>query len=182
MAPCVRVAILGAESSGKSTLAAALAERYGSVWVPEYLREFVATQGRVPGAGDQYGIALTQVKREAAAALHARQFLFCDTTPLMTVVYSRHYFAGADAQLAALADATQYDLTLVTAPDSPWVADGLQRESEAVRQLIYRLLLDELDARGIVYHVLHDSLDARLVQAAPLLQQALDAAPALSLN
>lgn len=177
-AHCVRVAILGAESSGKSTLAAALAERYGSVWVPEYLREFVESQGRVPVAEDQYGIALTQVEREAAAAAHAKRFLFCDTTPLMTVVYSRHYFGGADAQLAALAAATQYDLTLVTAPDSPWVADGLQRESEAVRQLIYRLLLDELDTRGIAYHVLHDSLEARLAQAAPLLQQALAAAPA----
>ena len=182
MAPCVRVAILGAESSGKSTLAAALAERYGSVWVPEYLREFVATQGRVPVAADQLGIARTQVEREAAAAAQARNYLFCDTTPLMTAVYSRHYFDGADAQLAALADATQYDVTLVTAPDSPWVADGLQRESEAVRQLIYRYLLDELDARGIVYHVLRDSLEARLEQATPLLQQALAAAPAISLN
>ena len=127
---------------------------------------------------DQYGIARTQVEREAAAAAQARHFLFCDTTPLMTVVYSRHYFDGADARLAALADATHYDVTLVTAPDSPWVADGLQRESEAVRQLIYRLLLEELDARGIVYHVLHDSLEARLAQAAPLLRQALDATPA----
>ena len=181
-ARCVRVAILGAESSGKSTLAAALAERYGTVWVPEYLREFFFIQGRVPVAEDQYGIALTQVEREDAAAAQARQLLFCDTTPLMTAVYSRHYFAGADARLAALAAGNHYGLTLVTAPDSPWVADGLQRESEAVRQLIYRYLLDELDARGIAYHVLRDSLDARLEQAAPLLQQALAAAPAISLN
>lgn len=180
MRPCVRVAILGAESSGKSTLAAALAARYGTVWVPEYLREFVEMQGRVPLAADQFGIARTQIEREAAAAPQARDFLFCDTTPLMTAVYSRHYFDGADAQLAALADATQYDVTLVTAPDSPWVADGLQRESEAVRQLIYRYLLDALDARGIVYHVLHDNLEARLDQAAPLLRQALAAAPAIA--
>ena len=48
-AALLRVAILGAESSGKSTLAAALAERLGTVWVPEYLREFVETKGQ--GAG-----------------------------------------------------------------------------------------------------------------------------------
>ena len=165
MVPCVRVAILGAESSGKSTLAAALAECYGTVWVPEYLREFVATQGRVPVAADQFGIARTQVEREAAAAAQARNYLFCDTTPLMTAVYSRHYFAGADAQLAALADATQYDVTLVTAPDSPWVADGLQRESEAVRQLIHRRLLDELAERQISYLLVSGSLAVRLAQA-----------------
>ncbi|PHV23643.1 nicotinamide-nucleotide adenylyltransferase [Janthinobacterium sp. BJB446] len=165
MERCVRVAILGAESSGKSTLAAALAERYGTVWVPEYLREFVEKQGRVPIAADQFGIARTQVEREAAATARARHFLFCDTTPLMTVVYSRHYFNGADAPLAALADATQYDLTLVTAPDSPWVADGLQRESEAVRQLIHRRLLDELAERQISYLLVSGSLAVRLAQA-----------------
>ncbi|MGK5071639.1 AAA family ATPase [Janthinobacterium sp. ZB1P44] len=164
MAPLVRVAILGAESSGKSTLAAALAERYGTVWVPEYLREFVATQGRVPVAEDQYGIARTQVEREDAAAAQARNYLFCDTTPLMTAVYSRHYFNGADAQLAALAAGHQYDATIVTAPDSPWTPDGLQRESEAVRQLIYRYLLDELDARGIAYLLVSGPLAQRLKQ------------------
>ena len=164
MGRCVRVAILGAESSGKSTLAAALAERYGTVWVPEYLREFVATQGRVPVAEDQYGIARTQVEREDAAAAQARHFLFCDTTPLMTAVYSRHYFNGADAQLAALAAGHQYHATIVTAPDSPWTPDGLQRESEAVRQLIYRYLLDELDARGIAYLLVNGPLAQRLKQ------------------
>ncbi|KAB8061807.1 AAA family ATPase [Janthinobacterium violaceinigrum] len=164
MAPLVRVAILGAESSGKSTLAAALAERHGTVWVPEYLREFVETQGRVPVAADQFGIARMQVEREAAAAALARHFLFCDTTPLMTVVYSRHYFNGADAPLAALADAHQYDVTIVTAPDSPWIPDGLQRESESVRQLIHCRLLEELAVRRIAYLLVSGPLAQRLQQ------------------
>jgi nicotinamide riboside kinase len=64
----LRIAILGAESSGKSTLAAALASHFDTVWVPEYLREFVETLGRVPREEDQYGIARTQVEREDAAA------------------------------------------------------------------------------------------------------------------
>lgn len=172
----LRVAILGAESSGKSTLAAALAERLDTVWVPEYLREFVETQGRVPVAGDQFLIAGTQVAREREAAGRARRVLVCDTTPLMTLVYSRHYFDGEDALLAALAATTQYDLTLVTAPDTPWVADGLQRESEAVRQQVYRLLLDELAARQIPHLVLHGTLEARMAQAMPLVERALAAA------
>lgn len=169
----LRVAILGAESSGKSTLAAALAERHGTVWVPEYLREFVETRGRVPVAGDQFFIAGTQVAREREASASACGVLICDTTPLMTVLYSRHYFGGEDAQLAALAAGTQYDLTLVTAPDTPWVADGLQRESEAVRQLIYRQLLDELATRRIPHHILHGQLEQRMEQALPLLDQLL---------
>lgn len=168
-----RVAILGAESSGKSTLAAALAERLHTVWVPEYLREFVETQGRVPVAGDQFLIAGMQAAREREAAGRANRVLVCDTTPLMTLVYSRHYFDGADAPLSALASATRYDLTLVTAPDTPWVADGLQRESEAVRQQVYRLLLDELAARQIPHQILHGTLDQRMAQAMPLIERAI---------
>ncbi|MDL2357824.1 MAG: ATP-binding protein, partial [Pseudomonadota bacterium] len=136
-----RIAILGAESTGKSTLAAALAAHYGTVWVPEYLREFVATEARVPFEGDQFGIALEQAAREDAAAAQARHFLFCDTTPLMTAIYSGVYWGRIDAQLAALARRGAYALTLVAAPDLPWVADGLQRESAAVRQQVHQALI-----------------------------------------
>jgi NadR type nicotinamide-nucleotide adenylyltransferase len=148
-----RVAILGTASSGKSTLAAALAARYHTLWVPEYLREFVDTAGRVPVAADQFHIAATQRAREDEAATQATHYLFCDTTPLMTAVYSRHYFGGIDAQLERLAatHVQDYDITLVTAPDIPWVADGLQRESEAVSVIINRMLLDELAMRGLPY-------------------------------
>ena len=171
--PLLRVAILGAESSGKSTLAAALAAHFHTVWVPEYLREFVETRGRVPVAGDQLLIASTQLAREDEAMVSARDVLICDTTPLITVIYSRHYFGGEDEPLAVLAQAARYDVTLVTAPDTPWVADGLQRESEAVRQLIYQGLLDELAVRQIPYQLLQGSLDQRMAIAMPLIDAAL---------
>jgi NadR type nicotinamide-nucleotide adenylyltransferase len=164
-----RIAILGAESSGKSTLAAGLAERYGTLWVPEYLREFVDTHGRVPREEDQFGIARTQLEREQQGAPRAHRFLFCDTTPLMTAVYSRIYWQRVDAQLEALARGHDYALTLVTALDTPWVADGLQRESEAVRQSVHRLLLETLDERAIPFVLLEGSLPHRLRQVEDLL-------------
>ena len=159
-----RVAILGAESSGKSTLAAALAARCGAVWVPEYLREFVETHARVPEESDQYGIALTQAEREDAAAARASGFLFCDTTPLMTGVYSRWYWGRVDAQLALLERRHDYAFTLVTAPDSPWEADGLQRDSEEVRQGIHDLLLRVLHEREIPYLLVGGNLQQRMLQ------------------
>jgi nicotinamide riboside kinase len=90
MSGVVRVAILGAESSGKSTLAGALAVRHDSLWVPEFLREFVDTHQRVPHEEDQFLIARTQLQRERECELKLLQrlasraggrFLFCDTTP-----------------------------------------------------------------------------------------------------
>lgn len=167
----MRIAILGAESSGKSTLAAALAEHYHTLWVPEYLREFVDTHGRVPREEDQYGIALTQKQREDAAALRAARYLFCDTTPLMTALYSKVYWGRVDAQLAQLDSVHDYVLTLVTAPDGPWVPDGLQRESEAVRQSVHALVLANLRARGIAHTVVSGSPAQRMDQVTALLAQ-----------
>jgi NadR type nicotinamide-nucleotide adenylyltransferase len=160
-----RIAILGAESSGKSTLAAALATHYGTLWVPEYLREFVETEARVPFEGDQYQIARIQVERENAAAALAKRFLFCDTTPFMTAIYSCVYWGSPDAQLAALDRRHDYAATLVTAPDGPWVADGLQRESEAVRLAVYKAVIDKLEQRSIAYTVVSGSLAQRMQQA-----------------
>jgi NadR type nicotinamide-nucleotide adenylyltransferase len=169
MKEAVRVAILGAESSGKSTLAAALAAHYGTVWVPEYLREFVDSAGRVPREDDQYPIARTQLEREDAAAALASRFLFCDTTPFMTALYSRVYWQRVDAQLAALEAAHDYAHTLVAAPDGPWVPDGLQRESEEVRRRVHRMVLARLDERQIPFVLVEGSLPQRLRQVEQLL-------------
>lgn len=165
MTAVLRVAILGAESSGKSTLAAALASHYGTLWVPEYLREFVETEGRVPYQTDQYPIARTQIERENAAAPKASRFLFCDTTPLMTALYSMVYWGRVDDQLAALDRVHDYAYTLVTAPDGPWVPDGLQRESEAVRQSVHRQVLEALERRAIPFTLVAGSLPQRMLQA-----------------
>ncbi|MFT5533475.1 MAG: NadR type nicotinamide-nucleotide adenylyltransferase [Burkholderiaceae bacterium] len=163
------VAILGAESTGKSTLAAALAAQYKCVWVPEYLREFVDQNQATPREDEQLGIALTQVEHEVEAARCSIGWIFCDTTPVMTALYSAFYFGRVDAALAALAASRRYALTLVTAPDTPWVADGLQRESAGVRLVIHERLIALLVQHGCDYQLLTGSLAERLHQAATAL-------------
>lgn len=161
-----RVAILGAESTGKSTLAEALAARYGTVWVPEYLREFVETHARTPRADEQFFIAAMQVEREEAVLATLEEgWLFCDTTPMMTAVYSYHYFTSPDAELAALAASRQYDCTLVTAPTNPWVGDGLMRDGDEVRQSVHRVLVAELRKAGIPYLLVEGDVTQRVQQA-----------------
>jgi NadR type nicotinamide-nucleotide adenylyltransferase len=169
MRPPYRVAILGAASSGKTTLAQALAQRYGTLWVPEYLREFCDARQCVPVADDQFHIAGTQAAREDALAAQGGRFLFCDTSPLMTAVYSIHYFGGIDEQLESLASSRRYDVTLVCKPEFAWIPDGLHHEEEDVSGIIDAILLDELARRGVPYTRIAGSLDERLQQAARLL-------------
>ena len=57
-----------------------------------------------------------------------------------------------------------YALTLVTAPDFPWIADGLQRESPVVRQIIHDELVNRLDTLGIPFVLLEGALHERLLQ------------------
>ncbi|GIZ52821.1 AAA family ATPase [Noviherbaspirillum aridicola] len=165
-----RIAILGAESTGKSTLAQALAAHHRTLWVPEYLREFVEREARTPREEEQVGIAFMQVEREEQAAARARELLFCDTTPLMTMLYSQHYWGRVDTRIAQLALGRDYALTLVTAPDTPWEPDGLQRESEQVRQQIHAQLLATLTALGRPYLLVRGTPEARVAQVDAVLQ------------
>lgn len=164
-----RVAIIGAAASGKTTLAQALAQRYGEPWVPEYLREFCDVRQDVPVAADQFHIASTQVAREEAMAAQGGRFLFCDTTPLMTAVYSIHYFGGIDEQLESLASSRRYDITLVCKPEFAWIPDGLHHEEQDVSGIIDAILLEELARRGVPYTRISGSLDERLKQVGRLL-------------
>ena len=164
-----RIAILGAESSGKSTLAAALAGHYGTLWVPEYLREFVDTRQRVPFEADQVVIARTQMLREEEAASRASRWLFCDTTPLMTALYSRFYWHRVDEELAQMAARHPYAATFVAAPDTPWEADGLQRESAEIRDYVHGQVLEALRARGIAFTLLEGGVEERVARAAEVL-------------
>lgn len=165
----VRVAILGSASSGKTTLAQALAERYRDVWVPEYLREFVELRRRVPVEDDQLHIAETQAAREDLVTGRANRFVFCDTTPLMTAVYSRHYFGGIGEKLEQLAAARRYGVTLVCAPDIPWTPDGLCREPEDQSLPVNAILTEELAARAIPHVRIHGPLAQRLRQVEEVL-------------
>jgi nicotinamide riboside kinase len=94
----------------------------------------------------------------------AKTWLFCDTTPSMTALYSRYYFQHMDPELARLDLHHTYDFSIVTAPDFPWIADGLQRESPAVRQHIHEQLLAMLEEREIPFLLVEGSLSQRLQQ------------------
>jgi len=160
-----RIAILGAESSGKTLLAQSLAEKHDTLWVPEYLRRFVDEQQRTPLEHEQIQIARAQLEEENRLALSAQRYLFCDTTPFMTALYSQHYFGRIDPELIALEAEHDYDFIFVTAPDFPWVSDGLQRESPAVRKHIHETLLEILDDREQAFILLEGSHAARMEQA-----------------
>jgi nicotinamide riboside kinase len=139
----LRIAVVGAESTGKSTLVQALAARlvedFGlrAVGVPEYLRAWCDAHGRTPSVQEQREVADAQQAAIEAAAEDA-DVVVADTTPLMTAVYSRFVFGDDSLDAVAREAHASIDFTLHTALDLPWVADGLMRDGPHVREPVDR--------------------------------------------
>jgi NadR type nicotinamide-nucleotide adenylyltransferase len=133
-----RVCVFGPESTGKSTLARRLAERFRTAWVPEYARTFIEAHGRAPEREDMIAVARGQTASEDALARNARGLLFCDTDPLLTTIWSDVLFGAVPDALRALAKERTYDLYLLTDVDVPWVADPVRYLPEERRSFFDR--------------------------------------------
>ena len=172
------IALLGAESTGKTTLAAALCaalarpERRVAL-VSEYLREFCDATCRTPRQDEQAGIAAEQSRRIAIAAAD-HDIVVADTTALMIGVYSDHVFGDKALYAAAQRDhAAACNITLLTALDLPWQADGLQRDGPHVREPVDTLVRAALQRAGCSYAVVSGSGQARLQTALASVERAL---------
>jgi HTH-type transcriptional repressor of NAD biosynthesis genes len=144
-----RVCLLGGESSGKSTLAERLASEFGTVYVCEYGRDLWEAKNGVLEFDDMIRIARRQVAMEDEAAGCAQRFLFCDTSPLTTLFYSRHLFGRAESELEELANRF-YETVVLCVPDFPFMQDGT-RQPESFRTHQHEWYLQELAVRGISF-------------------------------
>jgi nicotinamide riboside kinase len=171
------IALLGAESTGKSELAVALvaalsAEGRSAAIVSEYLREFCDAHGRTPLQSEQAHIAQVQTERIQLAA-HEFDIVVADTTALMTAVYSDFVFADKSLCASAMQAHQACDITLLTALDLPWQADGLQRDGPHVREPVDALLRTALADAGINYSVVFGTGPSRLESALKVVKRAL---------
>lgn len=180
MAEGLLIAVVGAESTGKTALAEALAvglaEHTGlaCTWVAEHLRAWCDATGRTPRPDEQHAIAAAQ-RAAIDDAATGHDIVVCDTTPLMTAVYSRLLFADHSLLAPALAWQRGCALTLLTALDLPWVADGQQRDGPQVRAPVDAVLRELLAAQRLPWALVSGRgglrVDSALDAVAPLLRQ-----------
>ena len=163
------ICIIGAESTGKTTLARQLASHFGCPWVPEYLREFCDSHQRTPHQNEQSLILETQLMHERAALQRARvddrRYVFCDTAPLLTAIYSEFVFADTSLYARTRALHARYALTLLLATDVAWAADGIQRDGEHVRDPITKKIGQELTLMDAPFTRVSGIGDSRLPAA-----------------
>jgi nicotinamide riboside kinase len=171
----IRVALLGAESTGKTSLSLAMSQALSAhgqkvLTVTEKLREWCNQHGRTPQAHEQAHIAASQC--EAIFSI-TEGWVIADTTALMTAVYSDYIFQDKSLYDFALQYQSQFDATLLMGLDVAWVADGLQRDGKHVREPVDNLLRQAMSQANIDFKVVYGQGQARVNAAMMALQDSL---------
>ena len=176
--PCVRayfakrVSVLGAESTGTTTLARELAEHYHTVCVPEYGREYCEKM-QIKGLDlwtyqwrtEEFAeIANRQQDLEDHLAREANRVLICDTDVLATGLWHERYLGIGSPAVEALASSHRHDLYLLTDCDIPFVQDGL-RDGETIREWMTARFEETLAEKELPWVKVSGDPKRRLTQA-----------------
>jgi len=143
----LRVVVTGSECTGKTTLAAFLADRFGCPWSAEFARAHAEAKRAPLGADDVEPIARGQRAAEDRAVGRAGALVVHDTDLVSTVVYAHHYYGGCPAWIEDAARARRGDLYLLLSPDVPWTPDGV-RDRPRHREQIHELFQEALARLG----------------------------------
>jgi NadR type nicotinamide-nucleotide adenylyltransferase len=159
-----RIAITGPESTGKSWLSKRLAEYFDTVWVEEYVREYLELNGVNYHYEDILRIAEGQKAREDMAINKANKLLFSDTEPIVTKIWSEVVYSKCDPWIENEIATHPYDLYLICYPDLPWEPDPL-RENPDNRLELFELYLEELSTKGYNFKIVKGVGEERLKNA-----------------
>lgn len=168
-ANCLKIVTFGPESSGKTSLAKALAAHYNTEWVPEFARDYLQKKyddaGEICAPEDLLTIAKGQMQDENRLAKKANRVLFCDTNVLETYVYGEAYYKNFENPvLKEAAEKNRYDLYFLTAIDVPWEPDDLRDKPEEREQMFTRFE-NALKSRNLPYVLIKGNHEERLKTA-----------------
>ena len=149
---CRRICLVGAESTGKTTLAEALAGRWGSSWVPEVGRDYTLEK-KAAGTNDEWtsddfiAIAERQQRLEDHRARRSGPVMACDTDALTTAIWHERYQGHRSPVVDALAARRHYDLFVLCGTDVPWEADDIRIDGASARDRMQHQICEELARR-----------------------------------
>ena len=159
-----KIALIGPESSGKTTLCRELADHFKTLWVPEFARNYIASLNRKYTLEDIEHCAREQMKAESLQLENANGFLFCDSELIIAKVWCEDVFNIVPAWLEQKINTNHYNLFLLTRPDIPFKED-IVRENPHRREFFFNWYKRELDARKFNYEIVSGIGEGRLINA-----------------
>ena len=157
------MALTGAESTGKTTLAHALAEALPGRLVTEASRDLLPP-GAVYDVDDVVAIGREQNRRETTALQLTRGWVVADTDLLVIRIWLQERFHVWPEALEQLWRLQTPRVWILTAPDIPWEPDPL-RENPHDRERLHGLYRQYLSASKIPWIEVRGSVESRLEQA-----------------
>lgn len=159
-----KIAIVGPESSGKSTLAYNIANHYQMPMVEEYARAYLNQLPRPYVQSDLIEIAQRQIELEKHALISNPKMVICDTNLVVIKIWSIYKYDVCDDLIIDMMKDRQYDLHLLLKPDLPWEADD-QRENPHDRERLFEMYQNELEMSGTAYTIIEGLGEDRLQNA-----------------
>jgi NadR type nicotinamide-nucleotide adenylyltransferase len=149
-----RVVITGPESTGKTELAQALAEKLDAFWIPEYARQYVENLDRPYNYDDVIRIAKYQIAQEIEfASKMEKGVLFFDTWLIITKVWLDLVFGKCPEWILDHIRSSKIDLFLICDTDLPWIADPVRENGGDKREELFHLYCDEIRTFGFKYEI-----------------------------
>lgn len=176
---CLKIVLFGPESTGKTTLAKQLAEYYNTVWVPEYMREYLQKKWNDKKEKclkeDLLPIVLGQIAAENAALKKAKKILIYDTNVLEIKVYSQYYYNGYfPLKIEEYLNENSYDYYFLTHIDTPWQFDDL-RDKPDEREKMFCIFEAQLIDYNLHYEVLRGAESVRFENAVKMINELIKA-------
>ena len=155
-----KIVILGAESTGKSTLCKQLAIHYDTIFVPEFARTYFEEHDiNNYNISDLEIIAKNQLEKDSINK--ANNYLFCDTSLITIKIWSTHKFNIVPKYITKYIKPSDYDLYLISNNDVKWIADP-QRRNEDLREHLFKWNKHELQKLNVDYKIIKDEGEVRL--------------------
>jgi NadR type nicotinamide-nucleotide adenylyltransferase len=159
-----RISITGTESTGKSTLAAALASHYKTVFVPDISRTYIEKLNRKYNHSDVLQIARGIMEQENKMFHYANHILFSDNDLLNIKIWLHYYKWSVPDWLEHEIVKRKYDLYLLCDIDLDWVEDGVRKNSDDRGELL-NTFVDSLTSIKANFHCIQGKDGARLDNA-----------------
>lgn len=166
-----KIAVIGPESTGKSTLCKKLAEHYQTSWVPEYAREFLLTNGTEYSYEDLLLIAKEQVSSEDAAfdkmiafkKKSTTNFLFIDTDMYVMKVWCEFVFNRCHNWILNQIALRKYDAYLLCDIDLPWVKDELREyPDKRIREKLFMFYKECMVNQSTPWQIISGNYEERI--------------------
>jgi NadR type nicotinamide-nucleotide adenylyltransferase len=167
-----KIVILGPESTGKSTLCAALAKHYHTEWCPEYARQYLTENGTDYTYDNLLTIAKGQLRGEDEYVEKANKLLIIDTDMYVMKVWCEYVFNNCHPFILEQINERKYDAYLLCDIDLPWTADEMREyPTEEPRKELFTLYKELLMNQNTPWEIVRGTGDARTQNAIAFIEK-----------